>query len=74
MVYGEQCRRGANSPAGWLRCGGAAGRRRPCAHGAKKPGAERERSASTQAMRMRKWVTVHASDEKVRSAAAIAGI
>eukprot|EP00965_Chrysotila_dentata_P140453 4643360-Pleurochrysis_carterae.AAC.1 len=32
---GEQRRRGASSPARWLRCGGAAGRRRPCAHGGK---------------------------------------
>eukprot|EP00965_Chrysotila_dentata_P063145 2092504-Pleurochrysis_carterae.AAC.1 len=29
----------------------------------KKPGAERERSASTQAMPMQKWEAVHASDE-----------
>eukprot|EP00965_Chrysotila_dentata_P015628 517110-Pleurochrysis_carterae.AAC.1 len=62
MVIGEQHRRGASAPVRWLRCGGAAGRRRPRAHGGKEPGAERERSASTQAMP--KWETVHASDEK----------
>eukprot|EP00965_Chrysotila_dentata_P034030 1133124-Pleurochrysis_carterae.AAC.1 len=32
--------------------------------GARKPGAERERSTSTQAMPMQKWETMHASDEK----------
>eukprot|EP00965_Chrysotila_dentata_P020048 663379-Pleurochrysis_carterae.AAC.1 len=31
--------------------------------GARKPEAERERSASTQAMPMQKWETVHMSDE-----------
>eukprot|EP00965_Chrysotila_dentata_P186938 6171820-Pleurochrysis_carterae.AAC.1 len=35
MVNGERRRRGASSPARWLRCGGGAGRRRPCAHGGK---------------------------------------
>eukprot|EP00965_Chrysotila_dentata_P028343 942482-Pleurochrysis_carterae.AAC.1 len=32
--------------------------------GPRKTGAERERSTSTQAMRMQKWETLHASDEK----------
>eukprot|EP00965_Chrysotila_dentata_P246909 6207427-Pleurochrysis_carterae.AAC.1 len=32
---GEQRRRGASAPARWFRCGCAAGRRRPCAHGGK---------------------------------------
>eukprot|EP00965_Chrysotila_dentata_P038402 1275963-Pleurochrysis_carterae.AAC.2 len=32
--------------------------------GARKSGAERERSASRQAMPMQKWETTHASNEK----------
>eukprot|EP00965_Chrysotila_dentata_P115796 3827518-Pleurochrysis_carterae.AAC.1 len=32
MVYGEQHRRGASATVRWLRCGGAAGRRRPCTY------------------------------------------
>eukprot|EP00965_Chrysotila_dentata_P075874 2506966-Pleurochrysis_carterae.AAC.1 len=44
MVKGKQRRRGANSPARWLRCGGAARRRQPRAHGGKEAyRAERER-------------------------------
>eukprot|EP00965_Chrysotila_dentata_P261944 6214418-Pleurochrysis_carterae.AAC.1 len=35
MVKGEQRRRRINSPARWFRCGGAARRRQPCAHGGK---------------------------------------
>eukprot|EP00965_Chrysotila_dentata_P042423 1406814-Pleurochrysis_carterae.AAC.8 len=57
---------GASSPARWLRCGGAAGRCRPCAHRVRKPGADREHSASTQSMQMQKRKTVHASDEMKR--------
>eukprot|EP00965_Chrysotila_dentata_P086904 2868368-Pleurochrysis_carterae.AAC.1 len=63
MVYGEQHRRGASAPVRWLRCGGAAGDVGHARTGARKPKADRERIASTQAMPMRKWETVHASDE-----------
>eukprot|EP00965_Chrysotila_dentata_P089006 2938535-Pleurochrysis_carterae.AAC.1 len=42
-------------------CGGATSATRSTK--AKKPRAERERSASTQTMRMPKWGTVHASGE-----------
>eukprot|EP00965_Chrysotila_dentata_P004519 147101-Pleurochrysis_carterae.AAC.1 len=45
-------------------CGGATSAMAHARTGAKKPEAERERSANAQSMRMQKWEIVHASDEK----------